>query len=234
MRRIHQNLEESDNPFGLSIGDLMAALLLIFILLLASTLLKLQSKNDEMIKIIKDYPEIQNNIYKALYLEFKDSLKNWDAEIDTSLTVRFKAPDILFETNKTDINIKFKAILDSFFPRFKQVILKPEFEYNLEEVRIIGHTDSIGDYYKNMELSQKRAFSVLLYVMKKDSNSYDSFRMKKKISASGFADKNEIKNNNTEEGRRQNRRVEFKIRTKAEEKLNKVFKKIIKTNVNSK
>ena len=36
--------EEPQNPFALSIGDLMAALLLIFILLLSSTLLRLQDE----------------------------------------------------------------------------------------------------------------------------------------------------------------------------------------------
>ena len=74
MNKLKQINEEPENPFALSIGDLMAALLLIFILLLASTLLKLQDEFETKSQVAERYTAIKEDIYNELMIEFKDDL----------------------------------------------------------------------------------------------------------------------------------------------------------------
>lgn len=69
-----------------------------------------------------------------------------------------------------------------------------------------GHTDNIGSAETNMELSKQRAIAVVDYLVKKGVNpsklTYEYYGMSKPLTS-----------NDTEEGRLQNRRVEFEIRT---------------------
>lgn len=100
---------KEENQFALSTGDLMAALLLIFVLLLVGTMLKLQEEFDSKSDIAEKYNELQIELYDDLYAEFKDSLTAWQAEIDSSLTIRFKEPDVLFGGGKYVIEKNLKT-----------------------------------------------------------------------------------------------------------------------------
>ena len=72
------------------------------------------------------------------------------------------------------------------------------------EIEISAHTDKIGGYSKNLELSNDRAKSVREYLL---SKGIDAGR----IISRGYGETKPIADNNTEAGRQQNRRVEFKI-----------------------
>ena len=69
---------------------------------------------------------------------------------------------------------------------------------------ISGHTDSRGSSTYNQELSQRRAQSVVDYLLKKG---IDAERLKSK----GFGESKPIAPNDTKSGRLQNRRVEMKV-----------------------
>jgi outer membrane protein OmpA-like peptidoglycan-associated protein len=71
-------------------------------------------------------------------------------------------------------------------------------------VEIGGHTDDTGQPTYNLVLSQQRAESVRQYLIGKG---IDAARM----STQGYGELKPIASNKTEEGRAQNRRVEFKI-----------------------
>ena len=74
-------------------------------------------------------------------------------------------------------------------------------EYKLT---IAGHTDNQGDPLKNLDLSDRRALSVKLYLMKKG---VDISRM----TSIGYGDTKPVADNKTAAGRKQNRRVEFTV-----------------------
>ena len=112
----HLDINE-DNQFALSTGDLMAALLLIFVLLLIGTMLKLQEEFDSKSDIAERYKELQIDLYDDLNDEFSKDLAKWGAEIDSTLTFRFKEPDVLFDAGKSQLKSTFTLILDDFFPR---------------------------------------------------------------------------------------------------------------------
>jgi outer membrane protein OmpA-like peptidoglycan-associated protein len=70
-------------------------------------------------------------------------------------------------------------------------------------LNIIGHTDSDGDAVKNMTLSKSRAAAVMNYFI--DSNKLD----KSRFIYQGRGENEPVADNTTNEGKAQNRRVEF-------------------------
>lgn len=227
MRKIHStyNEEEAGNPFALSIGDLMAALLLIFILLLTSTLLRLQDEFENKTQIAEQYKAIKEIIYNELQNEFSKEIEDGKLTIHKeNLMIRF-SPKLKFESNDYKLDQEFRITLSNFFPRYINIISKEEFKENIEEIRIEGHTDNQAGYIYNMQLSQARTRTVLEYVL--DSTSYDSLQrgwLMENLTANGLSYSKPISDNLTEDGRRLNRRVEFKIRTNAESQLEEILK----------
>ena len=104
--------------------------------------------------------------------------------------------NLLFESNKSIIKQQSLQSLDEL----AQYLIDNE-NFNLS---LIGHTDSLGSDIFNKNLSLNRANAVKNYLI---SKGVDGSR----ISADGKGESEPIESNSTSEGRRKNRRVEFKI-----------------------
>jgi outer membrane protein OmpA-like peptidoglycan-associated protein len=77
-------------------------------------------------------------------------------------------------------------------------------EYPKMRIRIIGHTDSVGSKSYNQKLSEDRAKAVADYLIKKGV-------AEDRLEYLGAGESMPIATNSTEEGRQQNRRIEFEI-----------------------
>jgi len=108
---------------------------------------------------------------------------------------------VLFETNSAKLTATSLATLD----RVATVLLDAK-DINIE---VQAYTDSRGRDSYNLQLSDKRANSVMEYLI---SKGIVASRMK----AKGYGEAQPIVSNDTAEGRTQNRRVEFKILNDAE------------------
>ena len=218
--------EKEENAFSMSTGDLMAGLLFIFILLLMGALLRVQEKAEEDDQIVQRYDQLKTQLYIDLQEEFKDDLTVWRATIDSTLCVRFQEPSMLFSLNLATLKPLFKEILDDFFPRYIKVLKRPDYKNDIIEIRIEGHTDSTGDYFYNMQLSQDRTRTVLQYcfnLMEEDEKQW----AKSIITANGLSSSQPIILDGKED-RDLSRRVEFRVRTNAEKQLEKIATKIRK------
>jgi outer membrane protein OmpA-like peptidoglycan-associated protein len=72
------------------------------------------------------------------------------------------------------------------------------------KVKINGHTDNVGQEHNNKHLSKLRAIVVMNYLINKGID-------EKRISSDGFGSTLPIRPNDTENNKKQNRRVEFEI-----------------------
>lgn len=224
-------VEREENAFSLSTGDLMAGLLFIFILLLMGTLLKVQESAEQDEEIVKRYDKIKTQLYIDLQDEFKDDLTVWRATIDSTLCVRFQEPSMLFDEGKDVLKPNFQIILNDFFPRYISVLNRPQYRDNIEEIRIEGHTNTNGDYYSNMKLSQDRTRAVLQYCFGLMEDE-DVAWLKGLVTANGLSSSHLIMTKDGEENKDLSRRVEFRVRTNAEKQLEDIANKHIKVKNN--
>ena len=227
-----------ENPFSLSLGDLMAGLLLIFVLLLSFVMLDLIEKekrddiiNKRLLEIFTDYVKLREDLYKDLESEFKKDLQKWNAVLDREkLSVRFREPKVLFAQGEANIQIDFKEILDNFFPRYIQILKRPEYVSAIAEIRIEGHTSSEWSeivsqqeaYILNMELSQDRTRSVLQYVLQIPAIHGNRGWIQHHLTANGLSSSKLITYQDGTQNREESRRVEFRVRTNAEKQLEKI------------
>ncbi|MFO7842911.1 MAG: OmpA family protein [Bacteroidales bacterium] len=122
-----------------------------------------------------------------------------------------------FQLDRIDVGAKM--VLKNIFFETNKATLKPESTDELERVatllkdnpgirlEISGHTDNVGSYRANQKLSEARAKSVVDYLIDQGVN-------KSRLEYKGYSFTQPVADNNTEEGRAQNRRVEFKVLSK--------------------
>ncbi|MGM0555519.1 MAG: OmpA family protein [Myxococcota bacterium] len=104
---------------------------------------------------------------------------------------------VYFDTNKARIKKRSHSLLE-------QVASVMEANPDIRLLRVQGHTDARGDEEHNLELSQQRAVSVKEFLIEQGVDA-------ERLSARGYGETHPIADNDTEEGRAQNRRVEFHI-----------------------
>jgi len=172
-----------------------------------------------------------------LHKEFDKDLERWNAIITKDNGFVFNAPEVLFESGKSELKQKFKKILNDFFPRYLN-ILTSKYRNEIDEIRIEGHTSNDWEsaknrfevYLNNMKLSQERALSVLKHVYLLQFPIINQYRiwLEKHLRANGmaYAKLKYVDNNKTLVDKVHSRRVEFRIRMKTEEKIYKILKAV--------
>lgn len=201
--------EHETEEHWVSISDVMAGLMVIFLFIAISYMLNVRLKADEIIvykneveKLLDTYKNLQAALYEELRAEFEGDLTKktqfrtvWRGHLDMeTLSIRFKKP---FTQGDATVPNAFKNVLRDFFPRYIAILTKPEYRDEIAEIRIEGHTSSewlsqiTSDeaYINNMELSQNRARNVLNYVLQIAHPKVTQNRegLKKKLTANGLS-----------------------------------------------
>lgn len=112
------------------------------------------------------------------------------------VTVVLDSRSLNFDFDKSNVKAEYYGILEN---------LKSYMEYNDYEVSIIGHTDSMGTEVYNMALGQRRADSVKRKLIEMGLSS------DRIVSTSSRGESEPISTNDTEDGRAENRRIEFQL-----------------------
>ncbi len=210
----------------------MSGLMVIFLFIAISYMKEVTQDRDKIMEIAVTWKETQQELYKALQGEFKDDLRKWRATLDReTLSVRFHNPELLFDEGKSTIKAGFQEILQSFFPRYVRILQFEKFRRNIAEVRIEGHTSSewsrtiAGDtaYFLNMELSQDRTRAVLEFCMLLPTMAKLREWAKSNITANGLSSSKIVKSVNGEENKLLSRRVEFRVRTNADQMIARIL-----------
>ena len=145
-------------------------------------------------------PEQQRNIAEEIRKQL-ETIQGDDlvVQVDPG-TIKLQLPEsILFETGKSELLEGAGQLLETVAP----IILRHDYPVSVE-----GHTDNVpiasAQFPSNWELSSARA-SVVIRKLVELGVPYS------RLKAIGFADTNPIDTNDTDEGRRKNRRVNIII-----------------------
>lgn len=123
-------------------------------------------------------------------------------EFEAALAVgRLVLRDINFEFNSAQLDAQSRETLDEVAVAIRNAIAnRPGIT-----IEVQGHTDAIGSEAYNQQLSERRAASVRDYVVSVEPS------VEEALTTRGYGEANPIASNDTDEGRAENRRVEFVV-----------------------
>ncbi|MBN2438943.1 MAG: OmpA family protein [Deltaproteobacteria bacterium] len=220
---VRKRKETKSDGYWLSISDLMAGVLIIFILFF-------------VLKI--NYEVRLQHLFENLYdmrekivTEMKRAFHSFEAvEIDENGTIRFfidytKDESQWFETGQAELTDTAKNLLQRFIPVYARLLY--HYREDIDKVIIEGHTDSqsfrgvsteIDNYLRNLNLSQARAYNVSTYIYKNVQMEPEVLEfLKKKMTANGRSYSDLIVEDGAE-NQNKSRRVEFKFRLAIEKR----------------
>ncbi|MBQ1291535.1 MAG: OmpA family protein [Lachnospiraceae bacterium] len=167
---------------------------------------------------------VRSELIEALKEEFDDS--NLHISVDESTGAITFDSTILFEYNRDELKETGEAFLGEFFPRYVKILMGPEYREYVSEIIIEGHTDTSGNYMFNLDLSQKRAFSVAEYCLS-DNNDIltkdETEALRSVVSTSGRSWSDPVYNPDGSVNMEASRRVEVLFRLKDEEMIREMI-----------
>jgi outer membrane protein OmpA-like peptidoglycan-associated protein len=146
--------------------------------------------------IIK-YSNYKENVeYNKLKIDTTKDIVTIDVKIKIDPPKTFILDNVLFDTGKATLKPSSYKSMNNLVEvmKIKKTMV----------IEIGGHTDNVGSDKVNMQLSRERAMTVRSYLIRKGISP-------ERVTAKGYGDSKPINSNDTEEGRKQNRRTEVNI-----------------------
>lgn len=222
----NSNNDGDENVFWITMSDLLLGLVVVFLVLFIFAITGFtQNKVNEQ--------ETQYQVTEKIAQELQKN--NIKVDVD-KFSGRIKISDLeLFELSSWELSPKGRAYMSKFVPIYLNTIMKdPKVRDNISQIIIEGHTDSQTfasakspqeKYFKNMDLSLKRASSVANYIVfsqygEKQKYEKDLFKL---LSIQGKGPSEPVLVNGKEDFAK-SRRVELKIMFKDKNILNSIKK----------
>jgi outer membrane protein OmpA-like peptidoglycan-associated protein len=221
-------MEASKQTHWIPLADLMTGLMMIFMLITAIYI----SKVDPTTTLVLDeYKVVREDMKLALQQEFSNDFKQWNAVLLGDMTIRFNNPNVQFASGSSELRPEFQALLKDFFPRYMKIVRGEKFKKAVKEIRIEGHTSSFWKgastsdaYFLNMDLSQQRTRSTLKFIMGLPVFQTEETWLKEHITANGLSSSRPIiKNPKSSQDDEINQRVEFRIVTNAADRFEQMI-----------
>lgn len=225
-----RKIDHETSEHWVSVSDLMSGLMMVFLFISIALMRHALIERDKIKEVAVAYQNNQVALYEALKTEFEPDLQRWNAEIDKdTLSFEFKSPDILFGLGSAVMRDQFKDVLSDFFPRYMKVLNR--FRDSINEVRIEGHTSSQWNsgvnpeeaYFRNMELSQARTRSVLLFVQGIKATKEDQAWIRRNVAAVGLSSSRLVLDEHGKEDADRSRRVTFRVISNAETQIRRLI-----------
>ncbi|MBF0429436.1 MAG: OmpA family protein [Magnetococcales bacterium] len=195
--------EGPGNPFWISYADLMTALVMLFLVVMSISMVAIASR--PMAEKKQRAGDIQMILNQLDFMAEKAGLDLQVNQEDHSISFGEKAQ---FAFNSYQLSPEAVEILRAFVPVLLDAQARQEGGRWMERVHIEGYTDAVGTYLYNVDLSLKRAESVLCALLSADLPPEKMRRLQELLIIDG-ASVTAIKSS-PEESRRVEVRLEFR------------------------
>lgn len=206
--------------YWMSYSDMMSALLLLFALFLLLLLYdynaELRAKENEIERLLS----LRSDIIWALSEAFEGS--NLAVSVDPQTgAIRFDG-GVFFDFDSTEITEIGREYLERFVPQYVSILLSDRFVEHIAQIIVEGHTDQVGSFLYNLDLSQRRAYAVVETILSDDFIEFDGKeRLRDLLTANGRSWTQPLMENGEPDWER-SRRVEFKFQLKDDELMRQI------------
>ena len=200
-----------------------------------------QAALDEKTALLTDQQQKIDNII-GVKAEVVESLREEFAKNDVSVDIDAQTgaltldANVMFDYDDAELTSEGKKALKKILPIYCKVLLEDDYKKYLAEIIIDGYTDTDGDYYYNLELSQKRSLAVaeyltdIQYEFLSDNQITD---LESYLTVNGHSMANPILDADGNVDKDASRRVEVKFRLKDDEMIDELNKIMTESEDNS-
>jgi len=197
---------DGESPFWISFSDLMSALMVLFLVVMAVTLVAVTQSIDAATRATIERAEAINKVMAMIANDPKSrgvGIDQQNYRIDLGKEVRF-------DSDSYTISVPAGQFLRSYIPVLLKAKDTPEGQRWMRSVVVEGFTDEDGTYLYNLQLSLNRSRSVVCALFQStfsdDALNSEQLRKVQELFLVGGYSFNSIKKNKAE-----SRRVEFKV-----------------------
>jgi len=222
---------DEENPYWMSFSDIMAGLLVIFVLAAVALIVELTQKSEQWDREIQEIAKAEQ-VRKTILYEVEQELRARNIPVtisDNDTVLRIPEDVLTFKQSKFDVpkEAELQKVTLAIGEVLYGSIVKDERWMYLDTIFVEGHTDNVPYYNTrikgNWGLSTFRAISVWDFWNSEmpidarlgDIDNHDGRRL---FSVSGYADTRPDKDTesspNSLESRRKNRRIDIRITVK--------------------
>jgi chemotaxis protein MotB len=190
----HQNTEAEasyETDRWETFADLMAGLLLFFALTLSAIMVIAAQERVKSVDQQEELNKLENAAEKRLGIRseivrsLKEELAGHDVEVDPTTGALRIGGKVLFEEDRSILRSEGEKVLDEILESYIAVFFEKEFDRHLSRIIVEGHTNDNGSYLYNLDLSQRRAFQVMAYLIDASAGSPYHTKLKYFLVASG-------------------------------------------------
>lgn len=116
---------------------------------------------------------------------------------------------LVFDTDSSTVKQSGKQLLDNLAIAFENVLSDSSIRENIDAISIQGHTDERASQEYNRELSARRAYSVVNYLMKSNPDLADDFGSY--FAASAYSEFRPLDLGTSDDAYAKNRRIEISV-----------------------
>lgn len=225
----HSHQPDEENPYWVSFSDIMAGLLVIFILASMALVLQLQDKNEQVNNAIEEYQkadQVRRTIIDEIVTDLKDA--NIEVTVSENHTV-IRIPEDVISFAQGRFELPRSGLVRANIQKIGEVLgtaIRKDMRWkHLDTVFVEGHTDEVPCPPRlcpmgNWGLSAKRAISVWQYWAdtlneQQKLDELANHTGEKLFSVSGYAEtrpeESTVGRPSTRETRSKNRRIDIRF-----------------------
>jgi outer membrane protein OmpA-like peptidoglycan-associated protein len=200
--------DEAEKPFWISYADLMTALMVLFLVVMAVALLAVTRTVSELEQREAEY---KADIDNCMILAVEAAKRHEGVRVDLRRNVIDFGDRARFAFNSSLLNSEQEGVLRRFVPELLAMSDSASCKRVLKRIVVEGYTDKTGSYLANLNLSLMRSQRVLCAMFKTDGPSPLTEAQKEAVRdvflVGGFAFNSS--KDTPEESRRVEMRIEF-------------------------
>jgi len=213
---------DEGHDYWISYADLLAGLLMVFALLLLTALFYYQGQVTRVRDLLETRREIVRQIQERL-----EGAEGVNVVVDSVTGSVNLGSEVLFNEDEAQLLPQGERQLRAFAEEYLGILLGTDrYQEHLRAIVIEGHTNDNGPYMYNLDLSQRRAFSVMAFLLENSPRYQQALREFVTANGRSFSDPIYEEDNPAVVDDVRSRRIEIRFRLNDREVIQEIMERL--------